>query len=290
MEDQQAIIWGVLNSAANVACAPLERALLIRQVRKQNGSVGWKPAAWNYMEKEGLLSGWRGYIARGVSSLILEFFNGGFQDIKYDNYTSLFWTTMVTTLVTTPLRAIEVHRMSDVGEPLSHKRIRDEKARHEGEEPQESDRYQLYDNYFDAASHIYNTKGLLGFYDGYTANLLKSVVWDFNFILWVQITSAFSGDDFVDTLLSFGYMASSQLINYPLQLLMNRMILDLEKKQYGLLDRIQSILAEEGILGFYEGFASYDHICQSWGETAVSTGLALTLSAVAIIFLGAARE
>jgi len=288
-EEQQAMIWGVLNCGANIICAPLERALLIRQMRKKKGSVGWKPAALKYMETEGLLAGWRGYVARGVSNLVYEFFSAAFQDYKYDNYTSLFWTTGIQTLITTPLLAIEAHRMSDTGEPLSWKRIRDQKARHEGEEPKESDRYQLYDNYFSAASHIYNTRGFLGFWDGYSANLLRSLIWEFNFVFWVQITSAYSGTDMADFLLSVGYMASSQLVNYPLQLLMNRMILDLEKKEYNLWDRLQAMVAEEGILGFYRGFASYDHICQAWGETGVSTGLAFGLSAVALLLMGGQR-
>jgi len=282
-----AIVWNISSMLSNVACAPFIRAATIRQVHRGKSSDGWRPLAMVLAEEEGMLAGWRGYLARGIGVMAQSVYSEMFDDFdSYAHWTSFLWLAPLTSLVLTPFNVIQARRTLDLGIPLSAaKSVRDETA----DEDQASGRFrtmrdgrkvrvQQYDGIFDIMCQIYETDGISGFWRGWLPSTAQLWLDNLHLFQWMVLFQLFQNE--AETAMGLGFVVSAELLKYPCDLLIQRQMIDLGGKNMTLLERIQYIWKKEGIAGFYNGFCSYDYFIGKSCEY-VGTGLIAFILSVA---------
>jgi len=278
IQDPNALfVWNISIALANLACAPLVRAAQIRQVRKDHSSKGWRPLAGVLSDSEGLLAGWRGYLARGITYVISDLYNSQFSNFNRFEYPpSILLFAPVTSLLLAPFYTIQINRTCDVGVPLSSVSARE---RESGET--KSDKVvQKYDGFWDTFCQIYETKGISGFYTGFAPTTVKLLLVDCHLLAWLAISNAMGESDLGHILLSGGFVITRELITYPLDLVANLQMLDYENENLSFLERVQKITDEDGIGGLYHGFFSYDYLVGGWVETPLTTLIAFALTVI----------
>lgn len=277
MEDNNLLVWNISIALANVACAPMVRAAQIRQVRKDKTSKGWRPLAGVLGDEEGMLAGWRGYLARGITFTVSDLYNNLFSDFnRFDHPWSILLFAPMTSLILSPLHAVQINRTVDVGVPMSSISPRER----DDEELKGKKIVQKYDGYWDTFCQIYETKGVNGFYAGFAPNTVKLLLTDLHLAIFVVLTNAFEDDDMANVLLSFSYVLSRELVTYPLDLVANLQMLDFDNENLSFMDRINKMYKEEGVAAFYHGMVSYDNILATCAETPLTTLIAFVLTII----------
>lgn len=278
MQDPNAmLVWNISMALANVACAPLVRASQIRAVRKDLSSKGWRPLAGVLSDQEGLLAGWRGYLARGITFIVSDLYNSQFVNFnRFENPWTIFLFAPLTSLVLTPFYNVQINRTCDVGVPLSSVSARE---RESGET--KSDKVvQKYDGFWDTFCQIYETKGISGLYSGFTASTVKLILVDCHLLAWLAVSNAIGDSDLGNILLSGGFIATRELITYPLDLVTHLQMLDSENENLSFTERVQKTVEEDGVSGLYHGFLSYDNLVGGWVETPLTTLIAFALTVI----------
>jgi len=278
MEDpNNLLVWNISIALANVACAPMVRAAQIRQVRKDKTSKGWRPLAGVLSDEEGMLAGWRGYLARGITFTVSDLYNNLFSDFnRFDHPWSIFLFAPLTSLVLSPLHAVQINRTVDIGVPLSSVSPRER----DDEELKVKKKVQKYDGYWDTFCQIYETKGFNGFYGGFAPGTVKLLFTDLHLGIFVVLTNAFEDDDMANVVLSFSYVLTRELITYPLDLVANLQMLDFDNENLSFMERVNKIYNEEGLAGFYHGLFTYDTILSTCAETPLTTLIAFVLTVI----------
>jgi len=283
------IVWNISGMLANVACAPFIRAATIRQVHRGKTSDGWRPLAMVLAEEEGMLAGWRGYLARGISVLAQAVYTEIFDDFdNYNNWTGFLWLAPLTGFVLTPFNVVQARRTLDLGIPLSSAKSddRDDAEPAPGEAPGrwrtlrngKRVRVQQYDGIWDIVCQVYEKEGITGFWRGCLPSTLKLGLDNLHLFQWMVLFQLFQNE--AETILGLGFVVSSELLKYPCDLLIQRQMIDLGGKNMSLWERIKHIWNKEGISGFYNGFLSYDYLIGKSCEW-VSTGLIAFILSVA---------
>lgn len=277
------IVWNISGILSNVACAPFIRAGTIRQVHRGKTNDGWQPLAMALAEEEGMLAGWRGYLARGVSMLAQSVYSEIFEDFdEYAHFTSFIWLAPLTGLILTPFNVIQARRTLDLGIPLSAAR-----SSTPGEKDSErwqtlpdgkKVRVQQYDGIFDIICQVYEKDGITGFWRGWLPSTLQLWLDNLHLAQWMVLFQLFQSE--AETALGLGFVVSSELLKYPCDLLIQRQMIDLGGKNMSLWERIQYIWEKEGIAGFYNGLLSYDYCIGKTCEY-LSTGLIAFILSVA---------
>jgi len=270
------MIWNISSIMSNVACAPFIRAATVRQVYRTKKCIGWRPLALVLSDEEGALAGWRGYLARGLTLFASDFYNTLMGDVnRFDNWFSFLCIAPLTSLVLTPFNAIQAYRTLDLGIPQSAARS----DRWRTADEKEKAKVQKYDGIWDIMCQIWEKDGILGFYRGWLPCTLKLWIDDLHLLQWIIISNVLQSEDF-DGILNLAHAFSVELVTYPWELLIQRQMVDFGEKDLSLLERIKKIWEKEGILGFYNGFFSYDYIVGRSAETVMMVVLAFGFSAL----------
>lgn len=273
-EDLDALIWNLAVAISNVACAPFKRAMKIRQAYPEKKSKGWKPLATVLYEEEGLLAGWRGYLASGITFVSNDIYDGAMSGVdRFSSLASLAWFAPATAAVLCPLIAVEAARKCDLGQPLSSAKL----------DMTEEDlkKLQKYDGIWDVVCKMYDDRGFGGFYDGFLPICTKIWVNDAHLLMWMVISELFAGESsLLDSLMSLGFVFGGELVSYPLDLIATRQVL-LSRDELTFTERANSIYEKDGILGFYTGFLSYDYFLGHFSDTICTGVLAFFLSVAA---------
>jgi len=278
MEDPNSmLVWNISIALANVACAPMVRAAQIRQVRKDQSAKGWRPLAGVLSDKEGMMAGWRGYLARGITFTVSDLYNNLFGDFnRFEHPWTILLFAPLTSLILSPFHAVQIHRTCDIGVPLSSVTSRDR----EDEELKGKKTIQKYDGYWDTVCQIYETKGFNGFYAGFAPATVKLLLTDLHLAMFVVLTNVLGEDDMANVALSMTYVMTRELVTYPLDLIANLQMLDYENKNLSFMERVNKIHSEDGVGGFYHGIFSYDNVLSLCAETPLTTMVAMALTVI----------